>query len=125
MIHLHVRQADGRHSLDAGLYREAIAAVRREAGPEMIIQATSEAAGVYDRHQQMAAMRDLMPEACSLAIREIAPDAAAESDAAAFFAELHKAGSMLQYLLYSADDVRLFRDLQARGVEMGRELGEE
>src|SRR3546814_3182139 len=55
MIHLHVRQADGRHSRDAGLYREAIAAVPREAGPEMIIQATSEAAGVKDRNQQMAA----------------------------------------------------------------------
>src|SRR3546814_14328753 len=69
--------------------------------------------------QQMAAMRDLMPEACSLAIREIAPDAAAESDAAAFFAELHKAGVMLQYILYSDDDVPRFRDLKARGVVPG------
>lgn len=119
MIHLHVRQADGRHSLDAGLYREAIAAVRREAGPELIIQATSEAAGVYDRHQQMAAMRALMPEACSLAIREIAPDAAAEPDAAAFFADLYKAGVMLQYILYSDDDLLRFRDLKARGVVPG------
>lgn len=119
MIHLHVRQPDGRHSLDADLYRTAIAAVRREAGDELIVQATSEAAGVYDRHAQMAAMRALMPEACSLAIREIAPDAASEADAAAFFADLHKAGTMLQYILYSDTDVQRFRDLKARGIVPG------
>jgi uncharacterized protein (DUF849 family) len=119
MIHLHVRQADGRHSLDADLYRDAIAAIRRTAGPDLIIQATSEAAGIYDRHQQMAAMRALMPEACSLAIREIAPEAAAESEAAAFFAELYKAGTLLQYILYSADDVQRFLDLKTRGIVPG------
>ena len=28
-LHLHVRDADGAHSIDAGLYREALAAIRR------------------------------------------------------------------------------------------------
>lgn len=120
MIHLHVREpASGRHSLDAGLYREAIQAVRREAGGGIIIQCTSEAAGIYNRHEQMAAMRALMPEACSLAIREIVPEAAAEAEAAAFLAELHKAGVMMQYILYSDEDVRRFLDLKSRGVVPG------
>jgi len=119
MIHLHVRHADGRHALDAELYRAAIAAVRREAGDSMIVQATSEAAGIYDRHQQMAAMRTLMPEACSLAIREIVPDAAAEAEAAEFLADLHRAGVMMQYILYADTDVRRFRDLRARGIVPG------
>lgn len=119
MIHLHVRQADGRHSLDADRYREAIAAVRREAGADLIVQATSEAAGVYHRHEQMAAMRALMPEACSLAVREILPDAAAEKDAAIFLSELYRAEVMMQYILYSAEDLQHFHDLKARGIVPG------
>ncbi len=120
MIHLHVREpASGRHSLDADLYRAAIKAVRREAGDDLIIQATSEAAGVYDRHQQMAAMRALMPEACSLAVREILPDAEAETEGAAFLAELHKAGVMMQYILYADTDVQRFHELKARGIIPG------
>ncbi len=119
MIHLHVRQADGRHSLDADLYRAAMAAVRREAGMDMIVQATSEAAGIYSRQEQMAAMRALMPEACSLAIREIVPDAEAESDAAGFLAELYGAGVLLQYILYSDSDLHRFHDLKARGIVPG------
>jgi 3-keto-5-aminohexanoate cleavage enzyme len=120
MIHLHVREpGTGKHSLDAGLYREAIKAVRREAGNDLIIQATSEAAGVYDRHQQMAAMRALMPEACSLAVREIVPDDAAETEGGAFLAELYKASVMMQYILYSDSDLQRFHDLKARGVVPG------
>jgi 3-keto-5-aminohexanoate cleavage enzyme len=120
MIHLHVREpGSGRHSLDVDLYRAATIAVRREAGDDIIIQATSEAAGIYSRHEQMAAMRALMPEACSLAIREIVPDDAAEPEAAAFLAELHKAGVMMQYILYSDADLHRFHDLKARGVVPG------
>ncbi|MCW0234888.1 MAG: 3-keto-5-aminohexanoate cleavage protein [Ferrovibrio sp.] len=120
MIHLHVREpGSGRHSLDAGLYREAIRAVRREAGDDLIIQATSEAAGLYDRHQQMAAMRALIPEACSLAVREILPDAEAEAEGAAFLTELYKAGVMMQYILYADTDVQRFHELKARGVIPG------
>jgi 3-keto-5-aminohexanoate cleavage enzyme len=120
MIHLHVREpGNGRHSLDAGLYREAIKAVRRQAGDDLIIQATSEAAGVYDRHQQMAAMRALMPEACSLAVREILPDADSEKEGSAFLAELYKAGVMMQYILYAAEDVQRFHELKARGIIPG------
>ncbi|HLT76852.1 MAG TPA: 3-keto-5-aminohexanoate cleavage protein [Ferrovibrio sp.] len=120
MIHLHVREpGSGRHSLDAGFYREAIRAVRREAGEDLIIQCTSEAAGIYNRHEQMAAMRALMPEACSLAVREILPDAGSEKEGAAFLAEFHKAGVMMQYILYSDEDVRRFLELKQRGIIPG------
>src|SRR5690606_25969103 len=84
-----------------------------------IIQCTSEAAGIYNRHEQMAAMRALMPEACSLAIREILPDAAAEAEGAAFLAELHQAGVMMQYILYAEEDVRRFLELKRRGIVPG------
>ena len=119
MLHLHVRRTDGRHTLDVDLYRDATEAVRREAGSDVIIQVTSEAAGIYDRHAQMAVMCALMPEACSLAVRELVPDEAAEIDASAFLYALYRAEVMMQYVLYSSEDLRRFRVLKDRGVVPG------
>jgi uncharacterized protein (DUF849 family) len=116
LLHLHVRDRDGGHSLDAELYREAIAAVRREVGEQLVIQVTSEAVGRYTAGEQMAMVRDLHPEAVSLALRELVPDAAAESDAAAFFAWLVREGIAPQYILYTPEEVARLRDLVARGV---------
>ena len=87
MIHLHVRDREGRHSIDPDLYRAAIAAVLREAGDRLLIQVTTEAVGIYTPGQQMAAMRELRPEAFSAAVRELVPDTEAETAASAFFQE--------------------------------------
>jgi 3-keto-5-aminohexanoate cleavage enzyme len=54
MMHLHVRDADGRHSLDAEDYRAALAAIRSRVGDELIVQVTTEAAGRYAPAQQIA-----------------------------------------------------------------------
>lgn len=70
-IHLHVRDSDGVHSLDPGLYRTAISAVSR-AAPGMDIQVTTEAAGRYDVAEQLHLLRDLRPTAASISVREIA-----------------------------------------------------
>jgi len=116
MIHLHVRDADKKHSLDVGAYREATAAVRDAVGDEMVIQVTSEAVGIYSAQQQMTMVRDLQPEAVSLAVREIVPDKAAEDAARDFLAWLVGAGTLPQYILYAAEDVARFGALQAAGV---------
>ena len=47
MMHLHVREPDGSHLLDAGAYREATAAIRGAVGDDLLLQVTSEAAGRY------------------------------------------------------------------------------
>jgi 3-keto-5-aminohexanoate cleavage enzyme len=49
VLHLHVRAADGRHTLDPDLYRSAVEAVRRTIGDRMVIQITTEAVGRYVR----------------------------------------------------------------------------
>jgi 3-keto-5-aminohexanoate cleavage enzyme len=123
MIHLHVRDAKGVHTLDADAYRAAIAAIRDALGDKIVIQATSEAVGVYKPAQQMAMVRDLLPEAVSLSVREIVPDAAHEAEAARFFDWMRKERILPQFILYSADDVARFDDLVARGiVPAGRHL---
>ena len=54
MLHMHIRDADGRHSLDVEGYREAQRVVRQAVGDAMVIQITSESAGVYRAPEQIA-----------------------------------------------------------------------
>jgi uncharacterized protein (DUF849 family) len=116
LIHLHIRDAAGKHLLDAEAYRAATAAIRRAAGADLIVQITTESVGIYLPGYQMAMVRDVRPEACSIAIRELVATAAAEREAGAFFAWMAAEGVVPQYILYTADEVRRFADLRARGV---------
>jgi uncharacterized protein (DUF849 family) len=116
MLHLHVRDAQGRHSLDVEAYRAAIAAVRRAVGQRMILQATTEAVGVYAPAQQMAMVRELRPEAVSLALRELVPGADAQAEAAPFFEWLARTEILTQFILYSAEDLERLDALAAAGV---------
>jgi len=122
MIHLHVRDEDAGHTLDVGRYREAIAAIRARVGNELIIQVTSEAVGLYSPEQQIAMVRELRPEAVSLAVRELCPEAGNEDAAAAFFAWLDSEHIAPQYILYSVEDVTRFDALRERGVIPGERL---
>jgi uncharacterized protein (DUF849 family) len=119
MIHLHVRDADGRHSLDADLYRAAIAAVEDATGDRLVIQVTSEAAGSYDAPAQIAAMRTLKPRFCSLGLREFLPEGAgraAEADLARLLNDLAAAGGRWQWILYDAQEVERLARLRDRGI---------
>lgn len=116
MLHLHVRDEAGRHVLDPIRYGEAVTAIRRRIGDRLVIQVTTEAVGRYNPTEQMAVVRTLRPEAVSLAVAEILPDEAAEPAAADFLAWLARTGIQPQYILYSADEVRRFHELRARGI---------
>ena len=54
MIHIHVRDAQGEHLLDADAYRAATAAIRATVGDGLVIQITSEALGKYSAEEQRA-----------------------------------------------------------------------
>lgn len=116
IIHLHVRDDKGAHTLDADRYRSATSAIRQRVGQQLVIQVTTEACGIFDRQQQMATIRSLKPEAVSLALRELCPDSDSEVVAAEFFGWLNKHNVLTQYILYSADEVIRFEDLRRRGV---------
>ena len=116
MIHLHVRDAEEKHSLDAGFYAEAIATVRRETGDAMIVQMTTEAVGVYQPAEQMAAVRAVRPEAASMAVRELCPDDGAVPVFAEFLAWLKAENVSPQFILYSPEDGEWFAGLRQRGV---------
>ena len=116
MIHVHVRDGDGGHTLDVGRYRDAIAAIRDAVDDDLVIQVTTEACGLYAPAEQMAMVRELKPEAVSVALGEICPGDDTLEDAAAFYAWLCSEGVMAQHILYSAADVQRFELLRADGV---------
>lgn len=116
VIHLHVRDAQGAHSLDVDQYREAIAQVRHTVGDRMLIQVTTEAVGRYWPAQQMEVVKALRPEAASVAIRELIPDESHLAPASRFFEWSAANGVALQFIVYSADEAARLVELARRGA---------
>ena len=115
MIHLHVRDKDGGHTLDVDAYRDAIAAVRAEAGADLIVQVTSESVGLYHNDQQRAMVRELKPEAVSLALRELAPTPEHEPGYADFLAWCAAERIWVQHIVYTAAEAARLLAMQVRG----------
>lgn len=108
MIHVHVRRPDGRHLLDADAYGAAIAAIRAAVGDRLVIQITTEALGLYAPAEQIAVLKAAKPEAASLALRELVPDAAAEPAFAEALFWMKRENVLPQIILYEpAEAVRL------------------
>lgn len=116
MIHVHVRNAEGRHLLNAEAYRDAIAAIRKEVGERLVIQITSEALGIYNPGFQMEVVRAVRPEAVSIALRELAPDEASEPAFAEFLAWLRRECVTPQIILYSPGEAVRLAELHRRGL---------
>ncbi|MEH2473801.1 3-keto-5-aminohexanoate cleavage enzyme [Nitrobacteraceae bacterium AZCC 2161] len=116
MIHAHVRNADGSHLLDADAYRAAIAAIRGAVGEKLVIQITSEALGKYSPAEQRAVVRDVRPEAASLALRELVPDAAEEGAFADLLGWMKREAVTPQIILYDAQDAARLADFRKRGL---------
>jgi 3-keto-5-aminohexanoate cleavage enzyme len=116
MIHTHVRDKDGRHVLDAEAYRAAIAAIRGCVGDRLVIQITSEALGIYQPAEQMEVVREVRPEAVSLALRELRPDEDHEAGFAEFLAWLRREKIGPQIILYTPEEAVQLAALKARGL---------
>lgn len=116
MLHLHIRDAQGRHSLDVQGYRDALQAVKAAVGDAMVLQITSEAARVYQAPEQIAMVQALRPEAVSVSLRELDQPAIGEAGLAAFFGWLAGERVMTQVILYDVADLQRWQALQGRGV---------
>jgi len=111
-VHLHVRDGAMRHTLDPHIYRSAIAAVAT-ACPGMPIQATTEAAGIFDLDAQVAAVEGLRPACLSFALGEMM--AQGEARGFAILARLQALGIGLQMILYDAAQIRAYAALLDSG----------
>lgn len=111
-LHLHVRDTAGTHSLDAGLYLETMAELRRSV-PELDIQITTEAANIYNVSAQFDCLRKVAPSWASISVREIAR---APEMAPRVYALCADQGTRVQHILYDAEDAKLLSKWQAQGV---------
>jgi uncharacterized protein (DUF849 family) len=116
MLHLHVRDEAGRHSLAPSHYRAAIDAIRARVGDELVLQVTTESGGRYSPAEQIVHADALAPEAMSLAIRELFSDPALHRDVASFLARLAARDALVQYIVYSSADVSRCASLHAEGT---------
>ncbi len=116
MMHLHVRDQDGGHVLDAAAYRAVIARICQKVGDRLVLQITSELIGRYSPAEQRTVILQTNPEAVSVALREFAPDETAETDFGAFLSKLRKMRIWPQFILYSPDEARRFASMQKRGL---------
>lgn len=116
MLHLHIRDAQGRHSLDVEGYREALRQVRAAVGDALVLQVTSEAAKVYQAPAQIAMVRELRPEAVSVSLRELDQPEIGEAGLAAFFGWLAAERVMTQVIIYDVADLTRWQALRQAGV---------
>lgn len=116
MLHLHIRDAQGHHSLDVQGYRDALSAVRAAVGDQMVLQVTSEAARLYHAPAQIAMVRELRPEAVSVGLREVDQPEIGEAGLADFFGWLARERVMTQVILYDSADLQRWQSLRERGV---------
>jgi 3-keto-5-aminohexanoate cleavage enzyme len=116
LFHLHIRDQEDRHSLDVDRYRAAIDAIKTAVGENIIIQATTESCGIYTPEQQIDMVKNLQPEAISVAIRELIPSPDHIEQGKDFLAWVHAQKIMPQYILYSPEEIKYFSELRAQGV---------
>lgn len=119
-MHLHVRDAAGNHSLDVGLYREALAALRN-ALPDFFLQVTSEAAGIFGPAAQMQMIRELRPYSVSLALSEVMRDPTDQDTARAFYAWAHEEGIGIHHISYTPSELGVFLEYVKAGIIPGRQ----
>jgi 3-keto-5-aminohexanoate cleavage enzyme len=116
MIHLHVRDAEGRHCLDPEAYRAALASICEAVGDQLVLQITSESLGRYSPAEQRAAVLKTNPEAVSLALREVAPEQADEKDFGDFLVKLKQMRIWPQIILYSPSEAERLGGMLKQGL---------
>ncbi len=119
MIHLHVRDSNGKHTLEPSFYRPALRAVESAVGEQMLIQVTSEAAGIYEGVKQIELMRQLAPHCLSCGLKEFIADESQVESGSAFYHNLSSEGVLVQHILYSMEDLLWYEKLCREGVLPG------
>ena len=112
-MHFHVRDAEQRHILDAGLYHEALAALGG-AVPDMHLQITTEAVGRYTPEEMRQLAYDVMPPGISIGVVEMIPDRQPGPEDIRLYRTLHEAGTRIQHLVFFPEEVDVLADLIAK-----------
>jgi len=121
-IHLHVRDNEFKHILDVKRYKETTEAIRKECSQDFVIQATTESVGRYQPEEMITLIKELKPQATSVAIKELMPlvDNTVELKAARDFYKFARTENIgVQHILYSSEDLRRFHKLLEQEIITG------
>lgn len=113
-LHAHVRDASGKHVLDAGQYLELLDECKLQL-PGFYVQITTEAAGVFSQAQQDRVVSAVEPEAVSVALNEMALGED-ERLARNFYHRADETGTELQHILYTGDEMDQLLQCRKRGI---------
>jgi uncharacterized protein (DUF849 family) len=116
LIHVHVRDDRGRHTLDVEAYRLATSAIRRQVGRDLVVQITTESLGIYSPSEMIETVRAVRPEAASIALREIVRDQSDERPFAELMDWMTREGVTPQLILYDQVDQKALGDMRSRGL---------
>jgi len=113
-IHIHVRDDHGKHSLDTELYKEALAELSKTV-PEMLLQITSEAGGLFGPETQRNAVLKSGANYVSVAAKEMAlePDV---SVTRRFYSECEFRGIAVQHIIYEPKDLYVLKRFLSAGA---------
>jgi uncharacterized protein (DUF849 family) len=107
---LHVRDKEGQHVLDAGLYKEALNELEHQV-PNMHIQVTTEAIGKYSPADMRKLAYDVTPPGTSIGTSELIPSRKPEEEDIKLYKYLTEAGTKIQHILYKPEDIDLLSEL--------------
>ena len=113
-IHAHVRDAEGKHILDAGLYKELLQELKKTT-PDLYAQITTEAVGLYSPAEQRAVVEAVEPAAVSISVKEMLSEGET-AEVKRFYHRQAEKGVAIQHILYSDEEVAFLSDLCQRGI---------
>ena len=103
-LHLHLRDQDGKHLLDADAYSGALKLFRSEM-PGFPVQITTEAVGMYEPAHQRHIALNSGADMVSASVRELCRD---DHDVTqAFYNDCDQCGIAVQHILYDVEDAKL------------------
>lgn len=108
-LHVHIRDADGRHLLDADRYRALLDRLEPIA-PDAYLQVTSESADRYSAVDQRAMIKALKPDHVSVALREMVPTPTDWPAARDFYHWAADNGVAVQHIVYKPKELSLVLD---------------
>lgn len=106
-LHLHIRDKEGKHLLDEQVYRKTVSEIKN-AVPNMIVQVTTEACGLYSPQQQRELVRKLQPAHVSISTAELWRDQNVQTNRH-FYHDCFQSGIAVQHILYGDNDLQLFK----------------
>ena len=109
-IHFHVRNNDGLHVLDSGLYKEALAELNLIV-PKMHLQITTEAIGIYSPEHMRNLIYNVDTPGISIGIKEMIPSGNPTDEDIKVYNYLVEKKTKIQHICYFPEELEILSKL--------------